>query len=326
MRLISFNRKTNEVRLKPENPDDLFHLELLVREGDLVRGKTMRRKEIKRGDKFVRAEKKPVTLTVNVEKVSFAESTDRLRLTGEIVKGTDLGKHHTIELQPGDVATIKKDWRKYELEKLKSLEKKPPKLLICVLDDEGADFALLTDRLKYLTHMKGATGKSLGEANKEQYYKQVVDYISGYDCTKVVAGPGFVKDEIVKRLEGKVFKDSTSHTGKTGVQEVIKRGIVDRVVEDSRLSEETKLVEKFLGELSKDGKAVYGKDETRKALEMGAVETLLVSDKLLRKLEPLMEKAEGVKTDVKIISSDHEAGERLYNLGGVAGILRYKVS
>jgi len=328
VRIIKYDKKTGELRLKPESLDDLFHLNLLLSNGDLVSGRTARRVTIKRGDIFERGEKRPVTLTVRAETIGFAESSGKLRVTGEIVRGTDVGKHHTIEMKPGTIVTIQKKWRQYELRRLNQLQEKPPKLLICVIDDTGADFAMLTDRLKYLTRIKGVTGKSYGEADKTEYLKSVIAYIEKYDCSKVVAGPGFTKEDIVSRLREKgieVYQDSVAHTGKTGINELIKRGIVDRVVKDSRVSEETHLVEKFLEELSKDGKAVYGIRAITKAVDMGAVETLLVSDKLLRKLEPVMTKAEQMKTRVAIISSDHESGEKLYNLGGVAGILRYKV-
>ncbi len=93
----------------------------------------------------------------------------------------------------------------------------------------------------------------------------------------------------------------------------------------SRISEETEAVEKLLSEIAKDGLAVYGLKETQKALEAGAIETMLVSDKKVRDVEDLIERAEKQKAKILIVSSEHQSGEKLLGLGGVAGLLRYKV-
>jgi protein pelota len=71
----------------------------------------------------------------------------------------------------------------------------------------------------------------------------------------------------------------------------------------------------------------------KKAVEYGAVDFLLISDKVLReaeddertRLEGLMRRAEHMGGRVMIIGSEHESGVKLLGLGGIAAQLRYAI-
>ena len=99
------------------------------------------------------------------------------------------------------------------------------------------------------------------------------------------------------------------------------------------MAKETQLIERFFAELSKDGLAVYGSEDVKEAIGYGAVETLLVPDTLLQEskesgeydaLDTMMQDAEKQGANIMIISSEHEAGERISKIG-IAAILRYKI-
>ena len=102
-----------------------------------------------------------------------------------------------------------------------------------------------------------------------------------------------------------------------------------------KASKEMKDVEKVMSEISKDGKAVYGIKETADAANAGAVETLLVSDALIfkmrteekyKEIDLIMQLVDKSKGKVHIISSEHDGGKQLDGLGGIAGLLRYKLN
>ena len=98
MRVLHRDPKTGEIKMRVENPDDLWHLHNLLLPGDLVRASTTRREEVK-SDKVrpERGEKVRVTLTIRVEGVEFQAFSDRLRITGVIEEGPqDLGRHHLL--------------------------------------------------------------------------------------------------------------------------------------------------------------------------------------------------------------------------------------
>jgi len=70
---------------------------------------------------------------------------------------------------------------------------------------------------------------------------------------------------------------------------------------------------------------VYGRKETEHALRMGAIERLLVSEDKIHDYEPLLDEAEKLHTEIVIISSEHESGEKFLAIGGIGGFLRFKI-
>ncbi len=327
----SFDLKHNIAKITPENMDDVYLLEKIIVPGTLITAKTVRSREIKRGDEKVKGKKESMVLTIKVEKIEFREDYG-LRAGGKIVSGPeDVERgHHTIEILPNTFLKIEKKWKSWEIDKIKSASKKQEKVLVCILDEIEADLWLVQERKKHLIHLTCSLGKKSGVSTKPQYYAELAKQIKQNESDYVViAGPAFAKEELAaylkeKGVEKKITVDTVSHTGESGLHELFNRGILERVAKFSRISEETQIVEKLLSEISKDGKAVYGREETKKAIEMGAVEILLVSDKKVRENEDIIELAETLKTKTMIISTEHQSGEKLYNLGGIGGILRYK--
>ena len=64
------------------------------------------------------------------------------------------------------------------------------------------------------------------------------------------------------------------------------------------------------------------------AVNYGAVEHLLVLDELARRgrLDDIMREVANSRGKVVIFSSEFEPGDRLRSLGGVAALLRFKIS
>ncbi len=330
MRILKKDMRHGVISLMPETLDDLWHLEKVLEPGDMVRARTMRKITLKRGEEIVKGERKPVTLTVEAEKIGFHE-TGRLRITGRIRGGTESG-YHTIEVEPGKELTVTKEWKRDQLDRLERAKVKEPLLYICVIDREGADFGgLKASGLEMLGSIRFR--KVMGEEKREGFYDDVMKHLSKQDKYEriILAGPGFEGENLFRRIKEKEPKlakrislEKASNTGRTGLQEVIKTS-ADKVLESTRVSRETRMVEKLLEEMGRNGMAVYGKKETQAAVAAGAVETLLVSETMVRESEGMMDLAEKTGAKVMIISASHEAGEKFLSLGGVGGILRYRV-
>jgi peptide chain release factor subunit 1 len=101
-----------------------------------------------------------------------------------------------------------------------------------------------------------------------------------------VGGPGpskekFVKDETLDyRLQEKIL--DVVDLGYGGAEGI--RALVDRVkdrIEDIKYVQEKRIMQKFMKEISNDtGLAIYGIEEVEKALNYGAVDTLIMSEQL----------------------------------------------
>ena len=328
----SFDLKHDLGRITPETPDDLWVLSEIIRPGDFVKSKTLRSVEVKRTEGKEKVGKRAVILTIHVEKV-ILDTT--LRLGGKILEGPgDMSRgYHTIDIKEGTYLEINREWKSWEINKIKASAIKQEPVTVLILDDSEADFYLIREKTEHIAHIRSSgLGKSMGVSGKPEYYRKLLSQLEKTETKIIIVGPGFAKEELIKilkernkELASKIIVDSVSHTGEVGLQEVFKRGLMDKILKSSRISDETDLVEKFLTEIVKEGLAVYGINETREAVEKGAVQTLLVSDKKVREVDDIMENAEKMSTKVRIISSAHQSGEKLFRMGGIGGILRYKM-
>ncbi|MFB6145035.1 MAG: LAGLIDADG family homing endonuclease [Candidatus Nanohaloarchaea archaeon] len=189
----------------------------------------------------------------------------------------------------------------------------------------------------------------------------------------IVGGPGFTKDKLIddnylhnELKERIVARESTNYSGEDALSELVQKA--EDAIEDSQVVREKNLVTEFFTNLKEEnGKSEYGLEHVLKAMEMGAVDTVLISEsydmfeatyicpngheKKVFEEDPeisglktcdecgeemdleefqdivdvMAEKAEEMSSDVEIISDDHEEGQRLLNMGGIAAILRYRI-
>lgn len=323
MKIIEKSKSEGFVRIKVENSDDLWYLEQVVGKGDEVKKRTMRTMLDGR-------EKKSVVLKLRTEKTELQE--DRFRITGEIVEGAEnieLG-YHTFNVEEEDELSI---WKEFNESDWKVLEKAESnhsyRVLFCIVEDGKADFYEVRESgITGLSKVsENIPGKMYEDQKKPSFKDDVINVINrtreGFDAV-VIAGPGFFKNNLVNEMDdtSNIFVRDTSVTGETGLNEAIKRGALKEVVNESRISEETAIMEDFFQLLEKDEKVSYG-EPVKKLVEQGAVEKLLLTPEKYREEQETVKKAEQTGAEVLKVHDDHEAGERLKNLGGIAAILRY---
>jgi len=173
------------------------------------------------------------------------------------------------------------------------------------------------------------------EAAKE-FYKKIAsmmkDQFLGNQNLKgiIVGGPGRSKvdfidqGQITGELKDKIIgiKD-LSYTGDFGLQELLEKS--EDILSKESVIEEKQIMQRFFGYLAKEPNLVsYGLDYVKKALDMGAVDTLLVSEVMDEKIiEELEKKCKDFGTSLQIISVETREGVQLKDIGKIAAILRY---
>ena len=352
MKIIEEDQSNGVVKVFPETLDDLWHLSHIIAEGDKVYSKTTRR--IQDNGESVRNNagvKKTFTLGISVEKVSFHIFTGKLRISGTIISGPEeyiaMGDHHTIEAKLNNRLTIKKEkWSHYAINRVNQAIGASKKLsaMIVVIEDDVADFGLMRQYgIEYYGPVMGnVSGKRIIDKNRkkniEKFYSNIVEYINKFENvhTIILAGPGFFKNDFYKYLESKhkdiaknTIIESTGSGGRVGIHEVLKKGIVEKLSTENRVAFEISAIENILQEIAKNSPlVVYGKKEVQNAINLGAIEKLIVLDKIVRSedLENSMDMVENMSGEVLVISSEHEGGKQLEALGGMAAILRYAIS
>ncbi len=349
MKKSALDLKKGIAKLKVENLDDLWYLSQIIDPGDLITGKTERK--IKLGtndDRSGKSVRKIIILEIEVEKIEFTE--DSLRLNGKVTEGKDdiaSGSYHSVNITLEDnlVTIKKKKWLSFQINKLnEAINTNSPKILILVMDRENAIFALNNkSNYKILAEINGDVSKKIDGVNtKGNFYVDLEKALFEYKAKAehvIVASPAFFKEDFVKGIKDSKLKKSItlatcSSVTNNAINEVLKRQEVQHVLKQDIISKETKLVDEVMQRISKDNLAAYGIREVKKAIEMGAVKILLISDSKVKKmremgkyheLENLMQIVDSSKGEVHLISTIHDAGKQLHGLGGIAAVLRYKI-
>ncbi len=360
MKILFFDEKKSRMKLKVESLDDLWTIYNIISKGDIVYGKTFRR--IKQNEEAIRAnkgERIPVYLGIRVEETSFHGFADRLRIKGRIISGpSDLittGSFHTLNVEADtQIEIVKDNWSKTDLKRINEALKltSTPIIILCAVDSSEATIALMGNfQTKIITRItETIPGKRLSDKENtdayQRFYASILNMIETLlSANKVnyiiIAGPGFIKDYvrdyIIRRkpeLKDMIITDTVSSGDVSGVNEMIKRGSAISAIAKLRVIEHSSLIEDVLKRLAKNsGDVAYGFNNVKEAAERGAVQTLLVTDELVRSFDEternnihtLIEVVENMSGGVKIFSVQTPPGEQLKGLGGIAALLRFNL-
>ena len=253
-------------------------------------------------------------------------------------------------IQPPEPLKVKKYWcdQKFELEPLQEMIAEKELYGLLVLDSKEATIGLLKGKkLEILRKLDSIVpGKTIKGGQSSARYQRVREGLIN-DWFKIIAenvkelfskyqlkgiiigGPGPSKNDFYDQdyLQTHIRKQvlgvkNVGYTDEQGLEEMVERS--QDILAEAAVAKEKALVQKFLEELRKEsGLVIYGEEKVLKALEIGSVETILISEGM--ETEFLIEKAKQYGTEVEIISRDTREGEQLFQIGGIAAILRWKI-
>jgi peptide chain release factor subunit 1 len=176
------------------------------------------------------------------------------------------------------------------------------------------------------------------EGLTKEFYKRVADEMKKNFFEKpklkgiLVGGPIPTKDEFLDneymatKLREKVLgRVDLGDTSESGLKELVEKS--QEVLASQEIIREKKLLEKFFQTLGeKPDLAAYKEERIRKALSYGAVDMLLLSKVLDKKLvKELKTLANETGASVETVSIETSEGEQFNNLSGMGAILRYKL-
>ncbi len=354
MKIIETNLRQGFVKVVPDTQDDLWHLYNVIYKGDEVFAYTSRAiKSDTEASRPKSAERVSAFMGIKVESVAWDKFLGKLRVHGIIIHAPEIiptGAHHTISVSLNQPVTIvKQTWQKHHLDRLKRASEAEKPLLIVAIDDEGYAIA---ETKQYGVEMKVEERVKLPgkqEADKRQgatneYFKRVLTSLSQLwnqnHNSIVIVGVGFVKNDFVSYLRdnagemAKLLADvkSVNNGGVSGIYEALRSGVLLKAAHKMRVLEETEVMEEAMKRLGKgENNITYGLDDVERAVQVGAIETLILADSLIResddeqrlRIEKIMQEVEHRAGNLTVVSTEHEAGSKLLALGGIAALLRF---
>ena len=341
MKIIYLNKREKEVVFILQTIEDLWVLKSISEIGDLIKGTSYRRSKItETGD----SKRIPIFVSIKIEKFDYSSTSDTLRYTGTIIESrpediAPIGDHHTLEIVMGEKYTlVKQNLYEHEIQLIKDSETITNKLYLVALDDEKADVYVLSDiGIKEIACIQsGKQGKRYSESfDYSIFFNNIYEIIKDTTYQLIVAGPGHVKGIFSNFLKNKnnklkFLEIQTLNTSRSSIEEIFSKKEVSKLFENSIIFKEQEMLDTFKEYLGKDnGKAIYGLKQIDSILSSGAIDFILISEKLWKtdidKIQLLIKDAEKIKTKVHIVDETHPISQALSSFGGIIGVLRYKL-
>lgn len=356
MHILDIDEKNGFVEIQIESVDDLFVLWNFIRKGDLLEAMTSRKIKFESGE----SERIKMRLKISVEKVSFHDTLETLRVSGRIVEGPEkfvsLGTYHTIQIKRGMKIKIVRDdgLTSADLEILKEsdlLSKINPVIIVAIERDEATVGLLLNTGLKIVRTVYQTVsykGSSDAKALKHMFFKHVADVILEIiDQYKnidgiIIGGPGLTKNEFSDYIRNSVKKlrkiriviDQASSGTVAGIYELMRRGAALKISEDIQIAKDIQYYEEFLMHLGKnDGLFVYGLDDVYTAATWGAARVIMVNIDLVNTIDEsirnrvieIIKVSKAQKYCIRIISRIHPLFEKIKNFGGIIALLKFRI-
>ncbi len=336
----------NSISVKAEDTDDLLNLRRIIKKDDKVIGDTTRvlkqDKDYSRPDKGQRIK---IRIALTVEKISLDDVLDRLRIGGTISESSNEsvphGTHHSFILKINDGITIsKKKWTALEKKLLVSSNNQVGFVLVAIDTNDCGIAKLRGTHLELIPNIySGSSGKRYKtNFNIEKFFEQAQTAVSTVlkeADSIVIFGPGETKKRfsnfIQKSQECKVkVVEGIDSGGEDGIHIFTKSQTMKEIMSDSKLAKASSIIDMImLLANKKSGKFTMGFDETFNANQMGAVESIVFSDKAIQddeqKMIDFLNDVEGKGVKIYSVDSSTDIGLRVTGLGGIVSLLRYAI-
>jgi protein pelota len=332
-----------------EDSDDLLNLRRIIKENDKIIGDTTRvlkqDKDYARPDK---GERIRVRISLIVEKISLDDVLDRLRVGGTISESSNEsvphGSHHSFILKINDGITIsKKKWSPIEKNLLESNNNQVGFVLIAIDTGDCGIARLRGTHLEFMPNIYSGSGGKRYKTNFniEKFFEQVQQAVSTVlkeGDLIIIFGPGETKKRfsnfIQKSQNFQKFNiqivEGVDSGGEDGIYIFTKSQAMKEIMSDSSLAKASSIIDEVMVLANKKSrKFTMGFDETFTANQMGAVESLVFSDKAIQddeqKMIDFLNDVESKGVKIYSVDSSTDIGLRVTGLGGIISLLRYAI-
>ena len=340
----------SSISVIPEDSEDLLNLRRIIKKNDRVIGDTTRvlkqDKDYSRPDK---GERIKVRIALTIEKISLDDVLDRLRIGGTIFESSNEsvphGSHHSFILKFNDGITItKKKWTSSETKLLASSNNQMGFILVAIDTSDSGIARLRGTHLEFMPNIySGSSGKRYKtNFNIEKFFEQVhkaIQTIFKKDDKIVIFGPGETKKRFANFIEKsqKLQKckiqviEGIDSGGEDGIYIFTKSQTMREIMSDSRLSKASSIIDEVMVLANqKSKKFTMGYDETFNANQMGAVEAVVFSDKIIQdndeqQIMDFLNDLDSKGVKIYSVDSSTDIGLRVTGLGGIISLLRYSI-
>ncbi|KAG6353318.1 hypothetical protein INS49_007490 [Diaporthe citri] len=339
----------DSVQLLPTDPEDMWHANNLIAPDDVVRAHAIRKVAKESATGSSATERVHTDLTITVTSIFFDPAASSLHVSGRVASDNAFvsrGQYHTLDLELNRPFTL---WKRHGWDSV------AVQTLRDALNQDRDGATLIKSRVQSALRGKASASSKDDKGMRRFFEKTLATLLRAIDFSQprplLIASPGYVANNFRQYVleEGARLADKkllalgrnavVTHASSGNVyslNEILKSKEVLGLMKERKSASETKFLDELGERLRKDdGRAWYGIRPVDRAVMEGAVGrgggVLLVNNDLFRSQDIATRKryvamVDKVKEDggeARVLSSDHESGQRLASLGGIAAILTY---
>ena len=333
-----------------EEPDDLLILRRIIKKEDKIVSDTTRvikqEKEYARPD---RGERVKIRISLEVEKILLDAVFDKLKIQGTIIESSNeavsKGVHHSVLVRIGDsLNVVKKKWQPFELRLVKKRDEEFGFALVAIDKGDCGIGKLKGTHLQLMQNMySGSSGKRYKTSfNIETFFQTVTKALETVLREKdliIIFGPGETKRQFANFLQktplAKDHKmeviDGIDSGGEDGIYTFVKSKSMQQILGESKLGRVAAILEDVMVKAQhKSKKFTMGFEETQKANQFGAIESLIFSEKIIQthdeeEIIEFLNEVESKGSKVYALDSTTDIGLQVSGLGGMISLLRFPV-
>lgn len=359
-----------QLKLVVESHDDLWCLYNICFKGDVIEAFTSRKIKSENCSSIcVKQEIKKFMIKLAIESIEYTSSYDDLHISGRNASENPyikVGQYHTIDVSIGSTITLYKDeWNGFCEGKLSDVSNstKQAELAFLVIDNGVATFFLLTQyttkqvfKIYHNIPIRKSSNTHMTNNQKasETFYKLILEKLGqclDFTVLKsiVVTGPGMIKEsfldyirtnalnlnytEIHKNINRFILCNS-SFSDRNAITEVLANTNTSQKISSIQYVEHDKILKEVKMKLeTNDDKLCIGMEDITNAVNLGAVDRVLVSDFIIRnasaekrkEIQKLVDDIKGHGGKVYFLSDAHCATEYIKNLTGIVALLRFSI-
>ena len=345
----------------------MWNLYNILSRNDIVKGTVVRKVSKESYTGLTSSTKKKMEASIRIKSIQYDGEDELVRINGTNVsesKFIKIGQHQAMDIfPPRRITLIKKQFDGLHIMRLieATNEDATAKLAVCVMEEGIAHLFLISNKsakLKAKIEKSIPKNKKFNKANykaKSKFYSAILNAIESKLNLQalgllIIGSPGFTKDGFMKYVNEELPKRKTQDLKNFFEESVItvhcKSGFkhsVHEILEDQSIQDrikhhacslENQILDKFFETMNLDpNRCCYGFKSVEYAFEQGAIEHLLISDKMYRSFDPVVRdkyvnlifrcKKKGCQ--ITHFSSQLLSGERLDDMTGIAAILSYSL-
>ena len=220
---------SGELKLEPEEQEDMWHAYNLIAVGDSLRASTVRKVVQTTDTGSSTTTKRRMILTIDVMDVNYDSAACALRVKGRTIVENDFvkkGSFHTLDLELHNAFTLRKhEWDSIALDRIEMACNPAHQAdVAAIIMHEGlANVCLITEHLtinrQKIEHSIPRKRKGLcaqHDKGMEKFFDSIIAAIIkhiDFSVVKavIVASPGFIKDQFYSYMLTKATRDDEKH-------------------------------------------------------------------------------------------------------------------